>query len=115
MLFIYRIRHAPPGTSSLEEANKMTDTGSAREPSLILTGLASGAPFEIEILDREHANATAAWEAMGKPDPATREQASALRAAAWNTKKELVQAGADGTLTLKRSLDAWTLLLVHQL
>jgi xylan 1,4-beta-xylosidase len=109
------VPYALPGTSSLEEADKMTNTGSARELTLRVTGLTPGASFEIETLDREHANATAAWEAMGKPDPPTREETSALRAAAWNTKKELVQAGADGTFTLKRSLNAWTLLLVHQL
>jgi xylan 1,4-beta-xylosidase len=106
---------ALPGTSSLVEADKMTDTGSARELTLTLTGLAPGTPFEIDTLDREHGNATAAWEAMGKPDPPTRGQTEALKAAAWDTQKELVHAGADGSLTIHRGLQAWTVLLIHQL
>ena len=106
---------ALPGTASLEEADKMTDTGSARELSLTLTGMEPGAPFEVEILDKQHGNATAAWEAMGKPDPPTREQTTALKAAAWNTKKELLHADANGTLTVQYSLNAWNLLLLRQL
>jgi xylan 1,4-beta-xylosidase len=106
---------ALPGTSSLADADMMTDSGSARELSLTLTGLEPGAPFEIETLDKDHGNATAAWEAMGKPDPPTREQTAALKAAAWNTKKELLHADVNGTLTVRCSLKAWNLLLLRQL
>jgi len=106
---------ALPGTASLEEADKMTDTGSARALSLTLTGLSPGAPFEIETLDKEHANTTAAWEAMGRPDPPTREQTAVLKAEAWNTKKEILRSDANGTLTIHQPLPAWALLLVHQL
>jgi hypothetical protein len=52
---------------------------------------------------------------MGKPDPPTREQTAALNAAAWNTKKELVQSDANGTVTVQRPLQAWTVLVVRQL
>jgi len=106
---------ALPGTSSLDEADKITDTGSARELSLTLTGLKPGAPFEIETLDKAHGNATAAWEAMGKPDPPTREQTAALKAAAWGTQKELMHADANGAITLHRALPAWAIMLIHQL
>lgn len=106
---------ALPGTSSLADADKMTETGSARELSLTLTGLTPGVAFEIEILDKEHGNATAAWEAMGKPDPPTREQTAALKAAAWNTKKEFLLSDADGTLRVRRALEAWTVVVVRQL
>jgi xylan 1,4-beta-xylosidase len=106
---------ALPGTASLADADKMTETGSERDLSLTLTGLKPGVAFEIETLDREHGNTTAAWEAMGKPDPPTREQTAALNAAAWNTKKELVQSDANGTVTVQRPLQAWTVLVVRQL
>lgn len=106
---------ALPGTPSLAEADKMTESGSPRELSLTLTGLPPGTSFEVETLDKWHGNATAAWEAMGKPDPPTREQSAALKAAAWNTQKEFLQSDANGTLTIRRSLEAWTLLVVHQL
>jgi xylan 1,4-beta-xylosidase len=109
------ISFALPGTSSLEEADKMTDTGSARELSLTLTGLPPGAPFEIETLDKEHGNATAAWEAMGRPDPPTREQTTALKAAAWATHKELLHADESGTIILHRAIPAWTVVLIRQL
>ena len=106
---------ALPGTSSLADADKMTETGSARELSLVLTGLPPGTAFEIETLDRDHGNTTAAWEAMGKPDPPTREQTAALKAAAWNTKKELLQSDAKGTVTVLRPLQAWTVMVIRQL
>jgi xylan 1,4-beta-xylosidase len=106
---------ALPGTSSLADADKMTETGSPRDLSLTLTGLPAGTAFEIETLDREHGNATAAWEAMGKPDPPTREQTAALKAAAWNTKKEFLLSDADGTLRVRRALQAWTVMVVRQL
>lgn len=106
---------ALPATSSLADADKMTQTGSARELSLTLTGLPPGVAFEIETLDKDHGNVTAAWEALGKPDPPTREQTAALKSAAWNTKKEFLRSDVNGVLTIQRQLEAWTVLIVRQL
>jgi hypothetical protein len=52
---------------------------------------------------------------MGKPDPPTREQTAALKAAAWNTKREILRSDANGTLIIHQSLPAWALLLIRQL
>jgi len=104
-----------PVAKTLKEADAMDLSGSAREMEIHLTKLLPGASFEIETLDREHGDAVAAWEKMGKPEPPTREQAEALRKAAWDTQRELVCADKAGHLNLKRSIAPWSLVLVRQL
>lgn len=104
-----------PVTETLEAADAIDASGSARELEMHLTGLAPETAFEIETLDREHGNAVAAWEKMGKPEPPTREQAEVLRAAARATQREIVRADGEGRLDLKRAIAAWSLVLVRQL
>ena len=103
-----------PETATVEEADAVVATGSARKLELHLTGLREGAAFEIETLDKSHGNAVGAWEAMGRPEPPTRELTEALRAQAWATKKEIVRA-VGGKLDLERPIDAWSLVLVREL
>jgi xylan 1,4-beta-xylosidase len=109
------VPYALPGTGSLEEADKITETGSARPLSITLSGLPPNAPVLIETLDKKHGNATGAWQAMGQPATPTREQTDALRKSAWATKTEFVHADSSGHLTVERKLDAWSLVLVRQL
>ena len=104
-----------PSTSSLAEADAISSTGSSRQIEISLSGLAPGTTFEIEVLDKLHGNATEAWEEMGQPSPPTREQAEALRKAAWGTRKELVRADPSGRLVLQRTLEPWSVVLVRQL
>jgi beta-xylosidase len=92
----------------------MAAMGSARQLSIELSGLPPDAPVLIETLDHEHGNATRAWEEMGQPPTPTREQAEALRKAAWGTAKELVHADASGRLVFQRKFDAWSLVLIRQ-
>lgn len=106
---------ALPPTESLEDADKITNTGSARSLSIQLSGLPPNAPFLIETLDKDHGNATAAWEAMGAPPTPTREQTEALRKAAWATRKELTHADSTGKLIVKRSIQPWSLILIKEL
>ena len=56
----------------------------ARAVEVRLRGLAAGRRLRLTEyrVDAEHANAPAAWEAMGRPDTPTREQLALLRAAA---------------------------------
>ena len=105
---------ALPSTSSLEEADQLAITGSPRELSLELSGLPPNAPLEIETLDKTHGNATQAWEEMGRPPTPTREQAEALRKAAWATRSELVHADSAGRFVLRRTIEAWSVVLVRQ-
>jgi xylan 1,4-beta-xylosidase len=104
-----------PKTSSVEDADKIVDTGSARMLTVSLTGLSPNATFLIETLDKRHGNAVLTWEQMGRPEPPTREQTQLLREAALATQKEFVHADAHGELYLSRSLAAWSLVLIKQL
>ncbi len=56
----------------------------------------------------------AAWEAMGKPEPPSREQTATLRKQAWATKHETLHADGRGQLALQRTLDAWTVILIKE-
>jgi xylan 1,4-beta-xylosidase len=69
----------------------------------------------VEVLDRQHGDAVTAWEAMGRPEPPTREQTAELRKLAWNTKKKVLQADKDGHLHFRFSMPAWSLVLVKQM
>jgi xylan 1,4-beta-xylosidase len=109
------VPYAVPSTSSLAEADAIMALGKARPLSIRLSGMSPNASLLIETLDKNHGNATAAWEEMGQPPAPTREQTDALRNAAWATHKELVHADKTGTLTLQRPIEAWSLLLIRQL
>lgn len=104
-----------PGTSSLAEADQMAAIGSTRQTTIELSGLPPNAAVLIETLDKEHGNATRAWEEMGQPPTPTRGQTDALRKAAWGTAKELVHTDASGRLVFQRKLEAWSLVLIRQL
>ena len=104
-----------PKTATVDEADKLTATGAARSLSLTLTGLRPGATVLLETVDKSHGNAVAAWEQMGRPEPPTREQTELLRRAAWATLHEYVHADEHGTLTVRRPLEAWSIMLIKQL
>lgn len=74
-----------------------------------------GASFEVGVLDRQHGDAVTEWEAMGQPEPPTREQTAELRRLVWDTKKEVLQADKDGRLHFRMSMPAWSLVLVKQM
>jgi len=104
-----------PVTNTLAAADAIDASGSARDLALDLDHLPAGASFEVEVLDRKHGDAVAAWEAMGRPEPPTREQAAELRRLVWDTKKEVLQADKDGRLHFRMSMPAWSLVLVKQM
>lgn len=106
---------ALPLTDTVEQADALDSTGSARMFDLHLSGLAPGSSFLIETLDRRHGDAVAVWEAMGRPEPPTREQTRALREAAWDTQKEVVRADGTGALDVHREIAPWSLVLIKQL
>lgn len=104
-----------PVTETLAAAEAIDASGSSRELEIHLTGLAPGAAFEIETLDREHGNAVEVWERMGKPETPTREQAEVLRTAAKATRREILRVDGEGRLDVRRAIVAWSLVLVKQL
>ena len=108
------VKDSLPFSGSLAAADKIDATGSARDFTLNLSHLPPNARFEVETLDHDHGDAVAAWEAMGKPEPPTREQTLLLQKQAWATKKETIHADATGKLTFKASLPPWAVLVVRQ-
>lgn len=102
----------PGGSRKVARATENTGTPAAF--SLDLTGLKPGARLLVETLDAGHGHAVAAWEAMGSPEPPTREQAATLRAAALATKHDYVTADASGRIELRRTLAPWSVVLIDE-
>jgi hypothetical protein len=50
---------------------------------------------------------------MGSPEPPSRDQVQALRKSAMALKEETLQADASGTLSIKRKIAPWSLVLVE--
>ena len=86
----------------------------SKKLSLRLRGLKPGATFTIETLDKDHGNAYDAWEQMGRPHSPTREQTEQLRRAGWNTLEETIVADGKGRLTIERTLQPWTVMLISE-
>ena len=87
---------------------------SAKQLKLQLRGLKPGATFTIETLDKEHGNAYDAWQQMGRPHSPTRQQTAELRRAGWDTKEETVSADGKGRLTIERTLQPWSVMLISE-
>ncbi len=87
---------------------------SAKEVNFTLKGLQPGQVFILETLDKEHGNAFDAWQQMGSPHSPTREQTAELKVAGWGTKVETMRADSRGRLTVKRTLQPWTCLLITE-
>jgi len=107
-------RIALPLTGTLEQADALDASGSARELNLRLRGLPPGTPFMIETLDQQHGDPIPAWESMGKPEPPNREQTRLLRETAWATQREVIRADNAGVLDLHRTIATWSLVLIKQ-
>lgn len=85
---------------------------SAKDIDLKLTGLQPNQTFIIETLDKDHGFAYDEWLRLGRPHSPTRQQTQLLRDSAWDTDTEIIRADANGCLTLKRTLQPWSLMLV---
>jgi xylan 1,4-beta-xylosidase len=109
------IKVSLPKTATVEEADKIVETGSARALDVTLTGLKPGAIFLLETLDKTHGNPVLTWEQMGRPEPPTREQTSLLKRSAWATKQEYLHAEINGRLSIRRPIEAWTVILLKQI
>jgi xylan 1,4-beta-xylosidase len=103
-----------PVTNSVDASDKIDASGSARVLDIQLDGLPPNASFLIETLDRQHGDAVAAWESMGRPEPPTPSQTKTLQDAAWATQKEIVRADAAGKLSVHRPIAPWSLVLLKQ-
>ena len=104
-----------PTTKTFEDGMAIMTIGQPRPLHLELTDLPPRAPFEIEILDSDHANAAALWDTMGRPEPPTREQTAALRKQAMQTDLRVAAADENGRLVIDRMMSPWSVVLVRQL
>jgi xylan 1,4-beta-xylosidase len=89
--------------------------GSSKEIDLVLDNLTPNATFCIEILDKDHGNIIDVYKNLGRPRSTTAEQEAWLRAKAWETDKQMIQADANGHLEYKTTLTPWACVLINQL
>jgi xylan 1,4-beta-xylosidase len=89
----------PDGTLSIAVWNYAAPgtTGAVRKVHVTVSGWSGTPRYHVEILDRDHGSALAAWQAMASPASPTREQYEQLRHAATVTQK------LDGTSTFMLS------------
>ncbi|GIZ09733.1 beta-xylosidase [Flavobacterium sp. UMI-01] len=101
--------------NAVPSGNNKRETGTAKELNFTLTGLRPGASFKIEILDKDHGNIHNYWEAIGKPEPPTREEIKVMKQYANNMLTSYVNADSKGNLTINRTISPWSLILINQI
>ena len=94
--------YAPPGNG-----------GAPKHVTLSLRGLAGANEARIQMVDRDHGNALAAWEKMGKPDFPSREQQQKLRRAAELGPPEIRQLTGTSPATLTLTVPPQGLALIE--
>ena len=109
------VESAPISTGSRDKAEKTLNTGTPKLIKLNLTGLKPNSKFEIEIVDKDNAFALKSWQAMGSPEPPTREQTTELKALGLKTLKLNVEANKKGELKWNYSLKPWAIALLKQI
>ncbi|WP_372743940.1 hypothetical protein [Lutibacter sp.] len=91
------------------------EKGTSKELKFTLKGLKPGATFKIEILDKDHGNIHNFWEALGKPEPPTREEIKVMKDFANTLKTEYVAAEENGNLNINHTITPWSLVLIEQI
>lgn len=97
-----------------DEAEKELARGEKQSISLCLTDLEPHETLRFEMLSRDHGWALPVWQAMGCPEPPSREQTAKLRKAAMATKHWTMQADENGVLSLTMDLEPWSIVLFRQ-
>lgn len=91
------------------------EKGTSKKLDFLLRGLKVGSNFVIGTLDKDHGNIHNFWEAMGKPEPPTREEIKVMKAYADTMKKEYVKADKNGELKINHDITPWSLVLIKQI
>ncbi|WP_297089388.1 hypothetical protein [uncultured Draconibacterium sp.] len=100
---------------AVPSGNNKREEGTSKPLSFSMKNLKPGTQFKIETLDKDHGNIHNYWEAMGKPEPPTREQIKVMKAYAEQLKTELVTVGEDGKLNIEKELTPWSVVLITQI
>ncbi len=88
---------------------------SSKTAHLTLTGLKPNTIFVVETLDKQHGNVFDDYEAIGSPSAPSVQQTAWLKQKSWETKKETLKVGDDGTLSIRLDMQPWTCVLIEQL
>ncbi len=105
---------APPLSKSNPAVAEQTLTmGSARSASLSLHGLKAGDSYILETVDAHHGFAYRDWQAMGSPEPPTREQTAELRKLAWATQKSVVTINTAGEFHWSGGIAPWAIIAIY--
>ena len=105
----------PTSTLSRDVAQKTLATGRAAKLSIDLDDLTPGSHVLVETLGKDSGNAMGLWEAMGKPDPLSREQTASLRDSASLLHAESFHVDASGRFKLERTIEPWNVVLIREL
>ncbi len=95
-------------------AEQTLSQGSSLPVVLQIAGLRAGESFIVERLDAHNGFAYRAWQAMGAPEPPSREQQAQLRKEAMATEKNNLRADSKGLLRFEAKLTPWTVIAIHQ-
>lgn len=101
--------------NAVPSGNDKREGGTSKPLSFSMDNLKTGTQFKIETLDKDHGNIHNFWEAMGKPEPPTREQVKVMKAYAENLKTEIITVGNDGKLNIEKELTPWSVVLIQQI
>lgn len=95
-------------------AEAFRDSGEEAYMNLEISHLEPGQAFGVEVLDKEHGCAAAAWGKLGYPANMNQEQMKVIKAAS-ETRNYVVQAQENGSLKLNVKLGAYAVLAVREL
>ncbi|MFR9602799.1 MAG: glycoside hydrolase [Rikenellaceae bacterium] len=100
---------------SVPRGKDKRESGTSKQLDLKINNLTPGKMFKIETLDKESGNIFNYWEAMGKPEPPTREQVAVMKSYAENLRTEFVTVGSDGSISVSQELTPWSVVLIEQI
>lgn len=100
-----------PGAKDIPDFYK----ASAKQLNLTLKGLMPNAVFQLDLLDADHGNVIAAYNAMGRPHSPNKAQTEWLRQQGQSTLKWMMRADEHGELTINRELAPWACLLIKEM
>lgn len=102
----------PLSKENRDIAEKTLATGASRGVSLHIGNLKPGTNFRVQTLDSRHGFAMRDWQAMGSPEPPTREQAALLRKRAMELREGRCASDSSGSLRWEGLLEPWSVVAV---
>jgi len=106
---------APPlSKANSAVAEQTLSTGNSRPVSLQIVGLQPNETFIAETLNAQHGFAYRDWQAMGTPEPPSREQTAQLRKQALATEKKNLKVDPRGVLRFHADLAPWAVVAIYR-